>query len=1090
MEACRREVKKFLGTKRSSDIGDWARYLPTQPPNCIWPQRHKGGACTKGECLILLQSDPTIINFFNDSVKKATQELVDKYEKKIKRIREEYEDKIWDDKTCESQKQEQRAEMQANFKKAEETFRKQCSDEKQKLQAVIDALKAEGKDVADKIDAIKRDLEKDYLDKLSKIRASYENEDALKAVEERLRAEFEKERSALKDQISKLQAENDQLQKDFTIEKTRIMKKHSDELDALKTDYERKLAEASSQVDADERKRLIDGYEKRQKELKDAWNKDVNDLNAQITDLRTNNNQIIEKYENERKEIDAKYAKDIKEAKDLTTAIKENWETERKDLQKKIDDLQKANDDLKNTAGGNLDELRKKHAAEIKQLRSELDSQINTCEVDKQAALSRQKIDLDAGYAKGVKEINDKWAVEIDNYKKQISTLTNDKLDLTNRINDTETRMKSACNKELADLKNDYDARIAALEKQKADDQTASDKQKAEDEKRKAEDEKRKARETKIEEAIDDAIKKMGIDDDEFLDNMGIKVLGHEKKEIKRGEQIAKSLFHCVAKNDLKVRVNFKTLDDPSTTYDQSDYINEDNILIDQFNDPEKIDHTFVFKDLADAGMEIDGIREKLDIFYQVKFLLNDDSLKNNTIGNMSDYILKSFGSTKEKNIVDLITKRIGLVNTSFVNKVQNKKTIGLFFDIINDKNILSENLLAQTTTTDFVTPQVIRKTYNNDFYYINKAYAMFCLRNDAKLNKENLWGLLPLKLLTRNERFTGFDEIMYTYWGTLATSSKAIIINKSKDVKTDNIFIQDDKTQDYTKILKNDLQTVWGIWGSIFDKAGISVSSLRSTEKFGDEDGFNNKFFSNSLLLMTGYPVIPNNNAFSVYDMWDMFYEGFKESYIIQKTEILKLAMSENKLALVNEMINDPIHYEEKHQFWVGSAPFCAAKPEDCRLRGGDFYRAVREKDITDEDRLTYGSGCWSGNKVLCRLDHDAIARSGVFQKFGIDPNSGNFSLKWFGTAPSCDGSPCDAILEGYVPVLSDAWGDGAKCVTGQKFLGIRPNKMQKLDEDYINSMRQKCTELDINNREKWNAIVKDIFDTGSKIIQAAVAA
>ena len=119
----------------------------------------------------------------------------------------------------------------------------------------------------------------------------------------------------------------------------------------------------------------------------------------------------------------------------------------------------------------------------------------------------------------------------------------------------------------------------------------------------------------------------------------------------------------------------------------------------------------------------------------------------------------------------------------------------------------------------------------------------------------------------------------------------------------------------------------------------------------------------------------------------------------------------------------------------------------------------------------------CLTGKKVLCRLDPNAASRSGIFSRFGIPDNSSDFSLKWFGNAPFCNGSPCTAINEGFIPVLADKYGDGKKCLTGEKFLGIRPNKISQIDSDFLEKSRLMCTELSVENEKTRNKIIEDIF-------------
>jgi hypothetical protein len=63
-----------------------------------------------------------------------------------------------------------------------------------------------------------------------------------------------------------------------------------------------------------------------------------------------------------------------------------------------------------------------------------------------------------------------------------------------------------------------------------------------------------------------------------------------------------------------------------------------------------------------------------------------------------------------------------------------------------------------------------------------------------------------------------------------------------------------------------------------------------------------------------------------------------------------------------------------------------------------------VREIDLKEDDFENYGSKCFSGSKVLCRVDPEKFKSSGIFDKYlDIDESSG-YTLKWFGTAPLCN--------------------------------------------------------------------------------------
>lgn len=115
-----------------------------------------------------------------------------------------------------------------------------------------------------------------------------------------------------------------------------------------------------------------------------------------------------------------------------------------------------------------------------------------------------------------------------------------------------------------------------------------------------------------------------------------------------------------------------------------------------------------------------------------------------------------------------------------------------------------------------------------------------------------------------------------------------------------------------------------------------------------------------------------------------------------------------------------------------------------------------------------------------MCRLDRDLALKRKVFDKYGINPESTDYELKWFGTAPLCNGTPCDAINQGYIPVLGDEYGDGSKCMTGEKYLGlkIKNDDWGRIFEEYSGKYKEMCMEFDISDKKTKNAILESIFD------------
>jgi hypothetical protein len=177
--------------------------------------------------------------------------------------------------------------------------------------------------------------------------------------------------------------------------------------------------------------------------------------------------------------------------------------------------------------------------------------------------------------------------------------------------------------------------------------------------------------------------------------------------------------------------------------------------------------------------------------------------------------------------------------------------------------------------------------------------------------------------------------------------------------------------------------------------------------------------------------------------------------------------------------------HKINKEQFWHGTAPFCNGNPGDCEKIGGKFYRSVPDNEITSKDKENYGSSCWTGRKVLCRYDPQAAINSGIFEQAGLDPDKFNFELKWFGTAPFCGVNSCDVWADGFMPLLTDDYGDGSYCVTGNKILGVRPLSMTEEQKKNFNNYKQKCQEtltMEAENKAKmWNTVL----DVGTTIVE-----
>lgn len=177
--------------------------------------------------------------------------------------------------------------------------------------------------------------------------------------------------------------------------------------------------------------------------------------------------------------------------------------------------------------------------------------------------------------------------------------------------------------------------------------------------------------------------------------------------------------------------------------------------------------------------------------------------------------------------------------------------------------------------------------------------------------------------------------------------------------------------------------------------------------------------------------------------------------------------------------------HKIKKEQFWHGTAPFCDGNPGDCEKIGGKFYRSVPDNQVTGKDKETYGHSCWTGRKVLCRYDPKAAMNSGVFEQAGLDPDRFNFELKWFGTAPFCGVNSCDVWADGFMPLLTDDYGDGSYCITGKKILGVRPLSMTEEQRVNFNNYKAKCQETLTMEAENKAKMWSTILDVGTTVVE-----
>jgi hypothetical protein len=119
----------------------------------------------------------------------------------------------------------------------------------------------------------------------------------------------------------------------------------------------------------------------------------------------------------------------------------------------------------------------------------------------------------------------------------------------------------------------------------------------------------------------------------------------------------------------------------------------------------------------------------------------------------------------------------------------------------------------------------------------------------------------------------------------------------------------------------------------------------------------------------------------------------------------------------------------------FIGTAPFCDPNPLQCERTPG--FAAAGKTKCGD------GSCCLTGTKYKCEFQADKWKKSQLYSEMvKDDPSMSDVvpEFVWLGKAPACSASPCDLYEAGLMPIKSDNCGDGACCLTGEKWLGTKP--------------------------------------------------
>lgn len=94
-----------------------------------------------------------------------------------------------------------------------------------------------------------------------------------------------------------------------------------------------------------------------------------------------------------------------------------------------------------------------------------------------------------------------------------------------------------------------------------------------------------------------------------------------------------------------------------------------------------------------------------------------------------------------------------------------------------------------------------------------------------------------------------------------------------------------------------------------------------------------------------------------------------------------------------------------------MGKGPFCKGQPADCDMPG-----FVPGKKVT--------SGCWTGSKQECVFDINEYRKTPLYNEIVMEKGEAfaekHYPTKYYskGTAPFCDGTPCDLVASGKYPI------------------------------------------------------------------------
>lgn len=349
--------------------------------------------------------------------------------------------------------------------------------------------------------------------------------------------------------------------------------------------------------------------------------------------------------------------------------------------------------------------------------------------------------------------------------------------------------------------------------------------------------------------------------------------------------------------------------------------------------------------------------------------------------------------------------------------------------------------------------------------YHINRSFSLFCLREYDLLNKSNLFGFCQHRLGQDSFIFKlsdlkkiDFETIKGLAWFKMAVEYSQVTFSKPfKDINIDSCFIK--LNTEFKNKLNNTrlvLEDSFKIVEETFKKCELKM--------------FKYTCFNPSL----------NYDGFSSFDLWDGFYDWFSNNQALSKLEVFVIGLK----TAGHDLKTNRILVRDKGQCsTILNGLYKEVRPEELSLKEKDFLGINSYKDL----------GKYKG-KSFCRInfDDERLQKRNITNKY--DEKTGlyddkDMDLKWFGNAPLCDGDFCDAIMEGYIPLGLDKCGNGKKCLTGNKVLGLKYNNMIKEDLDMLDkNSKEECLKF-VNAKDlNKGKIISNIFETALNITKTAI--